>query len=115
MIPAPSVLTSPAVPSWLVAGGSLLVGFVVAQATGVRALGGLVLLAGMGWCWLLWRERAGTAVAAGLSVAYGAAFVLSHVIAGGVGAVPAVLLVAAAVAGLAFALVDARYGSQVSS
>ncbi|MPQ98423.1 hypothetical protein GB931_10940 [Modestobacter sp. I12A-02628] len=79
----------------------LAVGFGVAQSTGNRALGGVVFAAGglvAGW---LWRERRGTAVAAGLGVAYVAAFVLAHVLAIAVGwsawlAVTVVTLAAAA-------------------
>lgn len=111
----PSLLTSRAVPSSLVAGASLLLGFLVAQASGVRALGGLVLLAGAAWCWMLWRARAGTAVAVGLAVAYVAAFVLSHLFARAIGAWPAVLVVAAAVAVLAYAVADSRDPSRVPS
>jgi len=63
----------------------LAAGFWVAQATGVRALGGVVFAAGglaAGW---LWYRRRGAAVAAALGVAYVAAFVLAHVLALGVG------------------------------
>ena len=109
------MLTSTAVPSWLVAGGSLLLGFLVAQATGVRVLGGLVLLGAVVWCWFLWRARAGTGVALGLVAAYAAAFVLSHLIARAIGGVPAVLLVSAVVALLAFALADRRAPAGMSA
>lgn len=108
------MLTSPAVPSWLVSGGSLLLGFLVAQSTGIRVLGGLVLLGAVVWCWFLWRARAGTGVALALVGAYGLAFLLSHVIARAVGGVPAVLLVSVAVALLAFALADRRAEQRVS-
>ena len=84
--------------TWPVASGSLLLGFAVAQATGVRPLGGVVLAAGAGWCALRWRRSAGTARTAGLVVLYLALFVLSHVIAGAVGTWPAVLIVAAVMA-----------------
>ncbi|MEA2139882.1 MAG: hypothetical protein QOG56_3032, partial [Solirubrobacteraceae bacterium] len=40
--------------TWPVASGSLLLGFAVAQATGVRPLGGVVLALGAGWCGLRW-------------------------------------------------------------
>ena len=79
------------------AAGSLVVGFAVAQATGVRALGGLVLLAGAAVCAVLWQRRAGTARAAGLVVLFAAAFVGSHVLARVIGAWPSVLTVAAVV------------------
>ncbi len=108
MATVPAVLTSRSIPSSLVAGASLLIGFLVAQATGVRALGGVVLLVAVAWCFLLWRERAGVGVAVGLTVAYGLAFVLSHVIARAIGAIPSVLLVSVAVAALAFVLADRR-------
>jgi hypothetical protein len=93
--------------TWPVAAGSLLVGFGVAQATGVRALGGIVLVAGAGWCALRWRHTAGPARTAALLLVYVGAFIGAHVIADGVGAWPAVLI-AAAVTGLAaWALADA--------
>ena len=105
-----SVLLAPVVPSWLIAGGSLVLGFVVAEVTGVRPLGGVVLVAGVGWCWLLWYRRRGVQVALALSAIYVAAFVLSHVIAGAVGAIPSVLLVSSIVALVAFALADRHTG-----
>lgn len=81
----------------LVAAGSLVVGFAVAQITGVRSLGGLVLLAAAAWCCLQWRRAAGWPVAAALVLLYVAAFVASHVLAGAIGAWPSVLTVAAVV------------------
>jgi hypothetical protein len=86
--------------TWPVASGSLLLGFAVAQATGVRPLGGVVLVAGAGWCALRWRRAVGTARTVALVAVYLAAFAGSHAIADTVGAWPAVLL-AAALAGLA--------------
>jgi len=88
------------IPTWPVAAGSLLLGFGVAQATGVRPLGGIVLVAAAAWCTLRWRRAAGTGRAAVLLCLYCAAFAVSHVIAGTLGAWPAVLL-AAGVTGLA--------------
>lgn len=79
------------VPSALVAAASLLVGFGVAEATGVRALGGVVLLAGLAVCVVLWRRRRGTTVAVVLSVAFLALFVVSHPVAHAVGAWPSVI------------------------
>lgn len=90
--------------TWPVASASLVVGFAVAQVTGVRPLGGIVLALGAGWCALHWRRRVGIGRAAGLVGVYLAMFVLSHVIAGAVGTWPAVLLVAA-VTGVAVLLV----------
>jgi hypothetical protein len=94
--------------TWPVAAGSLVVGFGVAQATGVRPLGGVVLVAGVAWCGLRWRRSAGNARTAALVAVYIAAFAASHVIADTVGTWGAVFL-AAAVVGLAtWALADAR-------
>ena len=56
-------------PTWPVAAGSLLLGFGVAQATGVRPLGGLVLVAAAAWCMLRWWRAAGVARAAVLLAA----------------------------------------------
>lgn len=93
-------------PTWPVAAGSLALGFGVAQATGVRALGGVVLLAGAGWCALRWRERAGTPTAAALVGLYLAAFVASHLIAGTLGAWGSVAAVAAVVGLAAYVVAD---------
>ena len=90
--------------TWPVASGSLVVGFAVAQATGVRPLGGIVLAAGAGWCAVHWRRRIGIGRTAGLVGVYVAMFILSHVIADVVGTWPAVFLVAA-VMGVATLLV----------
>ncbi|MGY2079933.1 hypothetical protein [Modestobacter sp. SYSU DS0657] len=95
-------------PSAVLAAVGLAAGFGVAQGTGVRALGGLVFAAGgLGAAWL-WYRRRGLAVAAGLAVAYVAAFVLAHVLALGVGwpAWLAVGLVTVAVAALSWVVAD---------
>jgi hypothetical protein len=86
--------------TWPVASGSLVAGFAVAQASGVRPLGGVVLAAGAGWCALRWRRTVGLARTAALVGVYLAAFVASHLIADTVGTWPAVFIVAA-VTGLA--------------
>ena len=93
--------------TWPVAAGSLVLGFGVAQASGVRALGGVVLAAGAGWCALRWRRSAGTGRTAALVLVYVGAFAGSHVIAGTVGAWPAVLLAAGVTGVAAWALADA--------
>ncbi len=93
-------------PTWPVASGSLAVGFAVAQATGVRPLGGVVLVAGAGWCALRWREERGTGVAVALVAIYLAAFVASHLIADTLGTWGAVALVCALVGLAAWALAD---------
>lgn len=97
-------------PTWPVAAGSLALGFGVAQATGVRPLGGLVLVAGAGWCARRWRERAGTERMWLLLGVYLAAFVLSHLIAHPLGAWVSVALVSAIAGGAAWALADTADG-----
>ena len=94
-------------PTWPVAAGSLVAGFAVAQATGVRPLGGVVLLAGVGWCAVRWRRRAGTGRAVGLAALYAAAFAGPHGLAHVIGAWPSVAVVAAVVGGASYALADA--------
>lgn len=95
-------------PTWPVAAGSLVLGFAVAQATGVRPLGGIVLVAGCGWCARRWRAQAGDRRAAALVGIYLAGFVASHLIADTVGTWGAVALVAAVAGGAAWLLADAR-------
>jgi len=94
------------VPTWPVAGGSLVVGFLVAELTGVRALGAVVLTAAIVWCWNAWARRRSVLVAVGLTAVYVAAFALSHVIAGAIGALVSVALVSAVVALVVFAVAD---------
>ena len=95
-------------PTWPVAGGSLLLGFAVAQASGVRALGGAVLLVGAAWCVVRWRRAAGSARAAGFVCLFLVAFVASHLLAGAVGAWGSVTIVAAIVSVVVFAAADRR-------
>lgn len=94
--------------TWPVTLGSFVLGFAVADVTGVRPLGGLVLLAGVLWCLPRWWRGAGAAAAVGLTVAYAAAFVASHGFADVVGAYPSVLLLGATLGAGAWSLVDAR-------
>jgi hypothetical protein len=93
-------------PTWPVAAGSLVLGFAVAQATGVRPLGGVVLVLGAGWCALRWRERSGAGRTAALLGLYAAAFAGSHGLAEVVGAWPSVAIAAGAVGAGAYALSD---------
>lgn len=95
-------------PTWPVAALSLVAGFALADATGVRALGGLVLLAAAAWCAVHWRARQGTPRALALVGFYAAAFVGSHALAGVVGAWGAVASAAALVGAAAWVLGDAR-------
>ncbi|MDW5592824.1 hypothetical protein VSS74_00645 [Conexibacter stalactiti] len=97
-------------PTWIVAGGSLLIGFAVADLTGVRPLGGIVLFLGALWCGLRWRREQGLAVAIALVAAFLAAFALSHPLGRAIGSWPAVLVVSAFVAAIVWARVD-RFSS----
>ena len=78
--------------SALVAAG-LVVGFAVAQGTGIRALGGVVLVGTGLAAARLWVRRLGWQHAILLALVYLAAFVLSHVLTLGFG-MPAWLSVA---------------------
>jgi hypothetical protein len=93
--------------TWPIAAGSLVAGFAVAQATGVRPLGGVVLVAGCGWCALRWRERAGRTRTAALVGIYLLAFAGSHGLAHAIGSWPAVGVAAAVTGASAWALADA--------
>jgi hypothetical protein len=84
-----------ALPTWPVAAGSLLLGFGVALATDVRALGGLVLFAAALWCGLRWRRAHGLPRACALVGAYLAGFVAAHPLGHAIGAWPAGALAAA--------------------
>ncbi len=83
--------------TWSIAAGALLLGFGVAQASGVRALGGLVLFAGALWCGLRWRRAHGLPRALALVLVFLAGFVAAHPLGHLLGAWPAVVLVAAVV------------------
>ena len=78
-----------------VAAGSLVAGYGVAAATDVRAAGGLVLIAGGGWCAGQWWRSSGPRTAVSLGATYVTAFVVSHPLSHAIGAWPAVLTVAA--------------------
>jgi hypothetical protein len=95
-------------PTAPVAGGALIVGYAVAVSTGSRPLGGVVLLLGGVWCIQAWRRRHGARTAATLTGVGLGALVLSHVLALATGAWPAVLIAAAAMAGVAWTRADAR-------
>jgi hypothetical protein len=97
-----------AFPTAPVAAGSLIAGYAVAVASGSRPLGGVVLLAGGLWCVREWVRRNDTRTALVLACAGLVAFVVSHVLALAIGAWPAVLTVAAAMAIATWVRADAR-------
>jgi hypothetical protein len=90
-----------------IAAGSLVAGYGVAVKSGVRPLGGAVLLTGTIWCAREWTRSHSVITAAALVGVQGAAFVVSHRLARRIGAWPSVL-VTAAVSGAAAALADRR-------
>jgi hypothetical protein len=95
-------------PSSLLVAVGLVAGFAVAQGTGIRALGGAILLGTGLAAARLWVRRRGWAVAVGLGLLYLAAFVLSHVLTLGLG-VPAwasVAIVTLVSAGVTWAVAD---------
>ena len=95
-------------PSSLLAAAGLVVGFGVAQGTGNRPLGGVVLVAcGVG-AGLMWLRRRGWGPTLALTGVYLAAFVLAHVLALGVGLNPwlSVALVTIAAAGVTYGVAD---------
>jgi hypothetical protein len=94
-------------PTGLVAALALVLGFAVAELTGVRALGGVVLGLGVALCWPRWRARVGVLGALGLALAYLVGFGTAHPLAAVLGAWPSVLAVAVAV-GLLVTLVADR-------
>jgi hypothetical protein len=94
-------------PTWPIAAGALLLGFGVAELTGVRALGGLVLVAGALACGLRWRLLVGLPRALALVALFLAGFALAHPLGDAIGAWPAVALVAAVVGAVAWRVADA--------
>ena len=93
-------------PTAPIAAGSLIVGYLVARESGVRPLGGAVLVTAGGWCARSWARRTGPVTAAVLLGIYTAGFVGSHRLAKRIGAWPAVLTVAALSGASAWVLAD---------
>ncbi|WP_406459486.1 hypothetical protein OH768_32360 [Streptomyces sp. NBC_01622] len=96
----------PNVPSAVVAASGLVGGYGVARWTKKRQLGGAVLAVAGAAAAQQWRQRVGGKAAGALTVAYVAAFAGSHPLAKKVGAWPAVLGVAGAVAVASWAVAD---------
>jgi hypothetical protein len=92
----------------LVAAATFLAGFGAAELTGVRAIGGLVLLAGGVWCGRAALPIVGARWTVALLALALALFVGSHPLGKAIGAWPAVAVSAAVVAGAAAALVGGR-------
>lgn len=88
-----------------VAAASLIAGFAVALLTGNRLAGGIVLLAGGVWCAVRLYRIAGAWRTVVVGLVYAASFALSHPLGAVIGSWPAVLLVAALTAAVAYLIV----------
>lgn len=102
-----AILALPSMTAPTVAAG-LIGGFGVAQKTGVRPLGGVVLTAAGSAAATTWLKRDGAATMGVLATVYVGGFVGSHVLAKKIGAWPAVLSLSAASAAAAYALSDRK-------
>jgi hypothetical protein len=91
-----------------IAAAGLIAGFGVALATGSRALGGVVLGACGLICVVIWLRRDGRRTAALLTISGLFAFAVSHLLGLLIGAWPAVVLVAAAIAAVCWRVSDSR-------
>ncbi len=98
--PADAVMTAP------VAATGLIGGFVAAQETGIRPLGGVLLAAAGGYAGRTWLQRKGPATASALGAIYVLGFGMSHPLAKKIGAWPSVLAVAGVSAAASWALSD---------
>jgi hypothetical protein len=96
----------------VVAAATFLAGFGVAELTGVRAIGGLVLLVAGAWCARAAYRLAGGPATAGLVAAALALFVLSHPLGHVIGAWPAVTVSAVLVAVVAAAILAHAQGRE---
>jgi hypothetical protein len=93
-------------PTAVVAAVTLVLGFVVAQGTGVRWLGAVVLGAGLLWCVVRSVRPAGVLRVVATGVVALVAFAASHLLADALGAWPSVLLAALVTGVCAWVLVD---------
>lgn len=91
-----------------IAGLALVLGFTAAQLTGLRWLGGVIVVAGAAWCVLRERKRTPLWRLAAVVVIGAVCFVLAHVLADGLGPWFAVALAAAVLAGASWWLTRPR-------
>jgi hypothetical protein len=95
-------------PTAPIAAAGLIAGFGVADATGSRPLGGVVLAACGLACIAVWLRRDPPRVTVALTATGLVAFALSHVLGHVIGAWPSVLVVSAVTAALCWRLSDAQ-------
>ncbi len=93
-------------PTAAVSGGSLVGGYMVANKSGVRPLGGVVLAAAGSWCGREWYRSVGPGTTGMLLGIYLGSFGASHPLAKKIGAWPSVLSVAAVTAVATYLLAD---------
>ena len=103
------------VPTSLLSAVGLIAGFGTAVGTGSRPLGGAVMAVFGLTCIYFWIRRDGNTTAVRLTLVGLTAFVMSHVIALAIGAWPAVLLVSAVTAWLAWRWSDSKIFDPVAS
>lgn len=96
-------------PTSAVAGLGLILGFGVAEASGSRGLGGVVLLLAGFWCVRIWLRRDGARTAVRLTAVAFLAFVASHLLGLAIGAWPAVLVTAVFVGAICWRVSDAKF------
>lgn len=96
------------VPTAAVTAGSLIGGWQIASQTGVRPLGGVVLITGGLWAGREWARRTSPAVTASLLAVYVGAFAMSHPLSRYLGAWPSVLVVSALAASASYVVADRR-------
>lgn len=98
----------PAVPTAALAAATLVAAFAVAQLSDIRALGGVLLVAGVVWC--VWRSvhAAGWLRVAVVVLVGAVCFVGAHLLSTVVGPWAAVLLSASVLAVVAWVLTDTR-------
>jgi hypothetical protein len=99
------------VPTAPIAAAGLIAGFGVADATGSRPLGGVVLAVFGLTCVAVWARRDGHRTAAWLTATGLLAFALSHLLGLVIGAWPSVIVVSAATAAICWWLSDSRRAS----
>ena len=83
---------------------SLLLGFGVAQVTGNRFAGGIILLVGGVWCAIVLVRHAGPLRTVIVGVVYIGAFIVSHPLGKLIGPWPSVVVVALITGAVAYAL-----------
>jgi hypothetical protein len=92
----------------VIASLALIVGFIVAQGSGQRWLGGVVLVAAAIWCSLQWRALAGSPRAVLAVGVYAVALAVSHPLSGVIGAWPSVAAVSVAAAVISYSVTGRR-------